>query len=94
MKPYFQLTEAQISAWVCDFVKAVDQLVATPYLVIDRNTLIPEERVAQLLGVSERTMRNYRNKKKLHFVKLEGQIFYIQMILFFDLLQLCLSSKR
>jgi len=54
--------------------------------------MVTEAQVAEILGVSERTMRTYRSKNKFHHIKLEGSIYYLRLILFYDLIMLSFKS--
>ncbi|WP_394332795.1 helix-turn-helix domain-containing protein [Epilithonimonas bovis] len=56
--------------------------------------MLTEEDVAAILGVSMRTMRTYRQKKHLHYLKLEGRIYYLKLILYIDLILLCYEVQR
>lgn len=51
--------------------------------------ILEETEAADLLRVSMRTMRRYRNKNYFHVLKLDGRILYIKDIFVNDLRKLC-----
>jgi len=93
MKELQLFSEAQIQEWIEGFKKMIDELINSG-IAIDRKMLLSEAQVSEILGVSERTMRTYRSKNKFHHIKLEGSIYYLRLILFYDLIMLSFKSIR
>ena len=93
MKEFQLFSEVQIQQWIEDLKKMITHLLTTDFF-IERKMLLTEEQVADILGVSKRTMRTYRSKKKFHHIKLEGCIYYLHFFLLFDLIMLSLESGR
>ena len=92
MEKFSLFSEGQIREWYLDLKKMYQQIhiVELPF---DQDHILPEERVAAVLGVSKRTMRAYRARKRLSFLKLEGQVYYIKVLLYTELILLCLDSR-
>ena len=93
MKTSFLFSESQIEAWLNELHVSNGQLLRleAPF---HKDHLLTEEDVAAILGVSMRTMRTYRQKKHLHYLKLEGRIYYLKLILYIDLILLCYKVQR
>ncbi|WDF46948.1 helix-turn-helix domain-containing protein [Chryseobacterium sp. KACC 21268] len=73
-------------------LKQIIENILSQGIQLDRKMLMTEKEVAQLLRVSERTMRTYRHQNYFHHIKIEGNVFYLQFILFLDLIILSLES--
>lgn len=91
MKQFSLFSESQINEWIMALKQIIENILSQG-IQLDRKMLMTEKEVAQLLRVSERTMRTYRNQKYLHHIKIEGTVFYLQFILFLDLIILSLES--
>lgn len=77
-------TEVQLQDWLAELEECQHQLLHAE-IQLDRTHLLPETEVCKLLGVTERTMRRYRKKKYLRYIKLDGRIFYLKVLLYIDL---------
>lgn len=64
------------------------------FLTQPEKVLYSEERVCLLFGVTSRTMRRYRARHLLSYVKLGGRIFYILPTLFLDMFGEALNSRK
>lgn len=91
MKTSLLFSENQIETWLCE-LQSFNQELLLLNVPFDKNYLFTEEDVAQILGVSLRTMRTYRKKKYLHHLKLEGRIYYLKILLYIDLILLSYQS--
>ena len=85
MKNYPNYSENFIRHLIHSLKQMIQELLASDF-VFDRRQLRTELQVAELLGVSERTMRTYRSSKLFHYIKLEGRIYYLGIILYMDLI--------
>ncbi len=56
---------------------------------LDNSEVMMNEDVMELLKISERTLRNYRKKNYLQFIKLEGRCYYLRPVLLMNLLSHC-----
>lgn len=91
MKQFSLFSESQIKEWILDLKQLIDNLL-TYGIQLDRTMLMTEKEVAELLRVSERTMRTYRHQNYFHHIKLEGNVYYLTIIFFLDLIVLNLES--
>lgn len=92
MKKFSHYSESQIREWYLELKKMYREMMVLE-LPFDRNHILPEEFVAEVLGVSVRTMRNYRAQKHLLFLKLDGRIYYIKPLLYAELILLSFGSR-
>ena len=91
MKQFLLFSESQINEWILNLRQTIENILSNG-IQLDRTMLMTEKEVAQLLRVSERTMRTYRTQKYFHHIKIEGNVYYLTLILFLDLIVLSLES--
>ena len=91
MKQFLLFSERQINEWILNLRQTIENILSNG-IQLDRTMLMTEKEVAQLLRVSERTMRTYRTQKYFHHIKIEGNVYYLTLILFLDLIVLSLES--
>lgn len=92
MKKFSCYSEGQIRKWYFELQKMID-LMTVLELPFDKEHILLEEYVADVLGVSIRTMRNYRNKKHVTYLKLDGRINYLKPILYAELILLSFGRR-
>ncbi|GEM_PF-1165535 len=91
MKNFYNFSENFIKEFINSLRQMVEELLASDF-VLNRKQLLTEKQVALFLGVSERSMRTYRSEKHFHFIKLDGNIYYLSIILYIDLIIKSLES--
>lgn len=91
MKNYFKPSENFIRELIQGLRQLIEELLVSDF-AFSRKQLLTEDQVAVLLGVTERTMRTYRSEKLFHYIKLEGRIYYLSIILYVDLIIHSLES--
>lgn len=92
MKNYLNLSESFIKQLVLALKLMIQELLTSEF-TFNRKQIMTEAEVADLLHVSERTMRHYRSEKLFHYIKLEGRVYYLSIIFYFDLVVHCLKSR-
>lgn len=92
MKNYLNLSESFIKQLVLALKVMIEDLLNSEF-TFSRKQIMTEAEVADLLHVSERTMRHYRAEKLFHYIKLEGRVYYLSIIFYFDLVVHCLKSR-
>lgn len=85
------LTENKVLEWMKEIEEFNTSLLSMEVPPV-HDLLIPEYEVCEILKVTSRTMRKYRMKKYLRYVKIEGRIYYIKLLLYLDLI--LLASRR
>lgn len=93
MNSILKFSEAKLREHDQEIKKLIEQLTHSEY-PLNKMQLLTEVQVCALLGVSERTMRTYRQRNYFHFIKLEGRILYLKHILLQDLLRLNLHELK
>lgn len=69
--------EAEVELVINDMLQGIVPLT--------KENIMSEPEVCELLGVTDRTMRNYRQKKYINCIKLDGRILYLKHLLYLDL---------
>jgi hypothetical protein len=92
MKNFYNFSENFIKEFIHALRQMIEELLCSDF-VLNRKQLLTEKQVAIFLGVSERTMRTYRAEKQFHFIKLDGNIYYLSIIFYLDLIIKSLESS-
>lgn len=87
------ITEADFLKWYQE-VSMVHKELAQGIVPLTKENILMEHEVCELLGVTSRTLRKYRQLKYLGFVKMEGLIFYFKPLLYLDLFRLYYRLKK
>lgn len=61
---------------------------------LTKENIMSEAEVCELLGVTDRTMRNYRQKKYIKCIKLDGRIIYLKHFLYLDLTERYYGGRK
>lgn len=80
--------EVQIKSWIQEISEYHHDLL-TLHIPFDKEHLLTEVEVSEILGVTIRTLRTYRNKNYLRYLKLNGRIYFVKILLYVDLVLLC-----
>lgn len=86
MEKFSLFSEGHLKEWLAALEDCHDHLLHAD-IQLDRKHLIPESEICTILGVTERTMRRYRKKKYFRYIKLDGRIYYLRLMLYIDLVQ-------
>ena len=86
-------TEAQFLDWYQE-VAMVHRNMMQAIVPLTKENILTEEEVCELLGVTDRTLRTYRQKQYIGFAKLAGRIIYIRNLLYLDLLMMYYAPKE
>ena len=92
MKNIHFVTEAQFLEWYQE-VARVHKEMAQGIIPLTKENILMEQEVCELLGVTSRTLRKYRQQQYLGFIKMEGLIFYLKPLLYMDLFLLYYRPK-
>lgn len=84
MKNTHFATESQFLEWYQE-VARVHKELAQGIIPLTKENILMEQEVCELLGVTSRTLRKYRQQQYLGFIKMEGLIFYLKPLLYMDL---------
>lgn len=60
---------------------------------LTKENILTERQVCELLGVTDRTLRKYREKQYIGFIKLSGRILYLKHLLYLDLEELYYQER-
>ena len=60
---------------------------------LTKENILTERQVCELLGVTDRTLRKYREKRFIGFIKLSGRILYLKHLLYLDLEELYYQER-
>ena len=85
MNNLLKFSEAEIRSWDEEITKLSEKMLQTEML-LTKDQFLTELEVCSFLGVSDRTMRTYRQQKYFHFIKLNGRILYMRTIFLKELL--------
>ncbi len=91
MKRPFLLSEAKIREFFEELRLLHENQICTA-VPFSKEHIFTEEAVCEILGISSRTMRTYRNRRYFRYLKFEGRIYYLRVILYMDLLLMCQKS--
>ncbi|WHF51446.1 hypothetical protein QGN23_13620 [Chryseobacterium gotjawalense] len=92
MKSFNFITDGDFLEWYQE-VSRVHKELAEGTIPLTKENILMEHEVCELLGVTARTLRKYRQQKYLGFVKMEGLIFYLKPLLYLDLFLLYYRPK-
>ena len=67
-------------------LQRIEAEITTLSLPLNRDQLLTEADVSALLGVSIRTLNTYKRERLLRYIKLKGQVYYLKVFLYLDLL--------
>ena len=84
MKTMNSWSEAQLLAWQEEMTTTCLQL-REAIIPLTKDDVLTESEVCTLLGVTDRTLRKYRQRHYIGFVKMSGRIFYFKHLLYADL---------
>lgn len=87
MNHYSLITEAQFKIWVED-LKVLHQNLLQQQLPLDKEHFLTEQQVCDMMGITTRTMRKHRQKKRFHFMKIGGLILYHKVLFYLDVIRL------
>lgn len=87
MNQYSLITEAQFKIWVED-LKVLHQNLLQQQLPLDKENFLTEQEVCGMMGITVRTMRTYRKKKRFHYLKIDGLILYHRLFFYLDVIRL------
>lgn len=85
MKKKIHHSPHQINHWTAELERIQSQISTLP-IPLTREHLLTEAEVGNLLGVSTRTLNTYKKERILHYIKLKGQVYYLKLFLYLDLL--------
>ena len=91
MKNFNILSEAENNEWLQE-LRVLRAKILCGDFSITRKDFISEHEVVELLQVTSRTMRTYRQKRYLHFIKMNGSIFYLRHLFYIDLVMMSQRS--
>ena len=92
MKNFNFITEAQFMDWYQEIARLHKEL-AQGIVPLTKENIMMESEVCDLLGVTTRTLRKYRQQRYIGFIKMEGLIFYLKPLLYIDLFLLYYRPK-
>lgn len=93
MKKFNFITDGDFLEWYQE-VSRIHKELAEGIIPLTKENILMEPEVCDLLGVTSRTLRKYREKKYLGFVKMEGLIFYLKPLLYLDLFLMYYRTKN
>ena len=93
MKALYQIKEGDFLRLKKENQKFIDVLDLT-VIPLTKEYILTEQETCDLLGVTPRTLRTYRRKGYLGFIKIEGRILFLKHQLFRDLEELYYKSKK
>lgn len=93
MNNLMKFSEAQLGAWNDEIIMLQNQLLQRD-VPLTKEQFLTEQEVCQLLSISDRTMRRYRNESFLHCMKFKGRVLFLKIVFLQDLLWLNLQSGR
>ena len=62
-------------------------------LTLDKDSILKDQDICQLLTISVKTLRKFRNEKLISYIKLGGTYYYYKPIFILDLLRHCSSNN-
>ena len=80
-------TEAAFLKWQ-DELAMMQEDLRNSIVPLTKENILTAREVCELLGVTDRTLRTYRKKGFINFVKFAGCIFYLKHLLYLDLLRM------
>lgn len=87
MKPKLYFSEGQYMSW-----NQIAEDMVTNSLknndCIQKDMLLSEIEVCQILQISPRTLRKYRHEHFFRYIKLHGRIYFLKVMFYLDLLKL------
>lgn len=86
------ITEAQFLEWYQEVARLHREL-AQGIVPLTKENILMEREVCELLGVTTRTLRKYRQQQYIGSIKMEGLIFYIKPLLYMDLFLMYYKPK-
>ena len=92
MKDFSLFNSINFEKWMREVEMSIEKM--SYGVPLNRESLLEEIEVCALLGVSQRTVRTYRKRKYLRYIKLNGRIFYLKLFLFLDFMKMSLESGR
>ena len=93
MNTLLKFSELKLQEWIEEIKLHYQQMLQVD-LPLMKNQILTEPEVCSILGVSDRTMRTYRQRKYFHYIKLDGRILYIRWIFLLDLLSHNLQENK
>ena len=93
MKPLYQIKEGDFLRLKKENQKFYDALDLA-LIPLTKEYILTEQEASELFGVTTRTLRTYRQKGYLGFIKIEGRILFLKHRLFRDLEDLYHKSKK
>lgn len=93
MKTYHLFNELQIKEWMQEISTFHKELISL-HVPFSKEQLYTEEEVSKILGVTVRTIRTYRKKQHLRYIKIQGRIYFLKILLYVDMVLLCERSWR
>lgn len=93
MKIFYHMSEAEFLHWQEELVQVYDDL-RHALIPLNRENILTEQEACEVLGVTSRTLRSYRQKKFIGYIKLDGRIIYLKHWLYLDLEALYFKSKE
>lgn len=61
---------------------------------LTKENILTERQVCELLGVTDRTLRKYREKRYIGCIKLSGRILFLKHLLYLDLEDLYYQERE
>ena len=91
MRTYHLFSETQIKIWMDEIAAFHEELISLK-IPFSKEHLYTEEEVSEILGVTVRTVRTYRKKHYLRYIKFKGRIYFLKVLLYVDLILMCERS--
>ena len=91
MRTYHLFSETQIKTWMEEIAAFHEELISLK-IPFSKEHLYTEEEVSEILGVTVRTVRTYRKKHYLRYIKFKGRIYFLKVLLYVDLILFCERS--
>ena len=93
MKNCNAITEAHLLEFYQELERVLKQ-IAQGIIPLTKENLLSDRDVYEMMGVTSRTLRKYRQLHYLGYVKMNGLIFYIKPLLFLDLMRMYNKKKK
>lgn len=93
MNTLLKFSEVQLREWNEEIKMQYKQMLLADVPLM-KHQILTDPEVCAILGVSDRTMRTYRQRQYFHFIKLDGRILYVRWVFLLDLVCHNLQTEK